>query len=202
MNLARSNIFDNIRKERVRITNKSASCFAPSQNVEERATLHIIFTFTHKLAILTVEKNNAPDRIIHAKSVRHVVECSPKLSLLFASIRFRSFPRLQELLTLRDVLVGCYPAAFSEGLADDADHPAIFAGPDKGIYLSVGKACFNPIAGFVNVAKKRADLFAMREKVAERKSWFHYIGRDAVQFEIARVAQHEPVRSIEHHQAL
>ncbi len=164
--------------------------------------MHIIFTFTHKLAILTVEKNNAPDRIIHAKSVRHVVECSPKLSLLFASIRFRSFPRLQELLTLRDVLVGCYPAAFSEGLADDADHPAIFAGPDKGIYLSVGKACFNPIAGFVNVAKKRADLFAMREKVAERKSWFHYIGRDAVQFEIARVAQHEPVRSIEHHQAL
>jgi hypothetical protein len=158
MNLARSNVFDNIRKERVRITNKSASCFAPSQNVEERATLHIIFTFTHKLAILTVEKNNAPDRIIHAKSVRHVVECSPKLSLLFASIRFRSFPRLQELLTLRDVLVGCYPAAFSEGLADDADHPAIFAGPDKGIYLSVGKACFNPIAGFVNVAKKRADL--------------------------------------------
>lgn len=202
MNLARSNVFDNIRKERVRITNKSASCFAPSQNVEERATLHIIFTFTHKLAILTVEKNNAPDRIIHAKSVRHVVECSPKLSLLFASIRFRSFPRLQELLTLRDVLVGCYPAAFSEGLADDADHPAIFAGPDKGIIFPSARLASILLQVSSTSPKNEPTSFAMREKVAERKSWFHYIGRDAVQFEIARVAQHEPVRSIEHHQAL
>ena len=101
---------------------------------------------------------------------------------------------------LGDVFMGRHPAAVRQRLVDDLDRTSVRRRDHHGVAL--GDVAQHRIDIMIDVADERSGCLAMGNDVVKTAARLHDVGRQAVHFEIAMVADDQPLRRIEQQQPL